>query len=91
MPDILNKDKNKESQSSTKKVDLNMSVPLADKPRDNTIKSQPAKIGNRTMSNDYNATSNVRQTGTSPGPMSDLISSNHHKIETRYYIAHLID
>ena len=81
MPDVLNKDK-KEGQTSNKKVDLNMSVPLADKPRDSTIKSQPAKIGNRTMSNDYNAGVN-RQAGTSPSPMSDLISSNHHKIETR--------
>ena len=57
VPDVLNKDK-KDNLTSSKKVDLNMSVPLANKEKDATIKSQPTKIGTRTMSNDYNALNN---------------------------------
>lgn len=92
VPDALNKDK-KENLQSSKKVDLNMSVPLANKEKDATIKSQPTKIGTRTMSNDYNALNNLNQSKANT-PMNDLISSNHHKIETRTKkpnIAHLND
>jgi hypothetical protein len=82
-PDVLNKEK--KDIKPVKKPDLNMSVPLAEKSRDSAIKSQPTKIGVRTMSNDYNTpSSNLRQSLiNATSPPADLINANHQKIETR--------
>lgn len=82
-PEVLKKEK--KEVKPQKRPDSNISMPLGEKPRDVGVKSQPTKIGTRTMSNDYNtANSNLRQSLiNSTSPPADLISSNHHKIETR--------